>query len=72
VQPAVGVSHYKQEKFTLFHETDKPYCMRNLGIQSMLECRHGTLWIGVSGGLFRFNGNSFVNVGKAVLIRTKP
>jgi ligand-binding sensor domain-containing protein len=69
----VGIYRYEQEKFTLFHETDKPYWTRYLGIQSMLEDRNGTLWIGFSGGLFRFNGQSFVNVGKADLNRTtKP
>lgn len=66
----VGIYRYDQKKFTLFHETDKPYWTRYLGIQSMLEDRHGTLWIGFSGGLFRFNGESFVNVGKADLVRT--
>jgi ligand-binding sensor domain-containing protein len=69
----VGVYRYDQEKFTLFRETDKPYWTRYVGIQSMLEDRHGTFWVGFSGGLFRFNGKSFVNVGKADLKRTtKP
>jgi ligand-binding sensor domain-containing protein len=60
-------------KFTLFHATDKPDWTRYLGIQSMLEDRNGTLWIGFSGGLSRFNGNSFVNAGEAdLIITTRP
>ena len=69
----VGIYRYEKGAFTLFHETDKPYWTRYVGIQSMLEDRYGRLWIGFSGGLFRFNGKSFVNVGKADLIKTtKP
>ena len=67
----VGIYRYDREEFTLFDETDKPYWTRYLGIQSMLEDRQGTLWVGFSGGLFRFNGKSFNNVGRADLNRTK-
>ncbi len=33
-------------------------------VQSMFEDRDGTLWFGCSGGLFRLDGESFVNVTK--------
>jgi ligand-binding sensor domain-containing protein len=31
----------------------------------MVQDRHGTLWFGFSGGLFRFDGAQFVNVTRA-------
>jgi ligand-binding sensor domain-containing protein len=33
-------------------------------VQSTLQDRDGNLWFGVSGGLFRFDGTSFINVSK--------
>lgn len=50
------------EPFTLFDTTDRPDLTTVFGIQAMEEDRHGTLWFGFSGGLFRFEGDSFVNV----------
>lgn len=35
------------------------------GIQAIIEDKNGTLWVGCSGGLFRFNGADFINVTKA-------
>lgn len=63
---ATGVGAYRFDgtSFTLFHETDKKYWTRNFGVQSIWEDRNGTLWFGFSGGLFRFNGKSFFNVGE--------
>lgn len=48
--------------FTLFDETERPDLTKNFGVQAVLEDSKGTLWFGFSGGLFRFNGSSFVNV----------
>lgn len=48
--------------FTLFDRTDRPDLTTTFGVQAMLEDSHGTLWFGFSGGLFRFNGRSFLNV----------
>lgn len=61
---ATGVGAYRLDgtTFTLFDQTDRPYWTRHFGLQAMLEDRHGTLWCGFSGGLFRFNGSSFSNV----------
>jgi len=33
-------------------------------IQSIYEDKAGNLWFGFSGGLFRFDGKSFINVTK--------
>lgn len=60
----VGAYRYDGTTFTLFDQTDRPYWTRYFGIQSMLEDRQGTLWFGFSGGLFRFDGQSFRNVGR--------
>lgn len=51
--------------FALFDRTDRPDLTTVFGVQAMLEDRHGTLWAGFSGGLFRFDGASFVNVTQA-------
>lgn len=48
--------------FTLFDKTDRPDLTKYFAIQAFVEDSHGTLWFGFSGGLFRFNGSSFVNV----------
>lgn len=57
-----GAYRFNGEKFTLFKETDRMDLTYNFGLQSILEDRNGTLWCGFSGGLFRFNGTTFVNV----------
>lgn len=51
--------------FTLFDRTDRPDLTTNFGVQAVVEDRHGTLWFGFSGGLFRFDGTAFVNVTQA-------
>ena len=50
------------KSFTFFDKTDRPDLTTVFGVQAILEDRHGTMWFGFSGGLFRFNGSSFVNV----------
>jgi ligand-binding sensor domain-containing protein len=58
----IGAYRYDGKIFTLFDETDRPDLTTYFAIQAFVEDRHSTLWFGFSGGLFRFNGNSFVNV----------
>jgi ligand-binding sensor domain-containing protein len=48
-----GVSLYDGKSFIVF---------RQLGGLVMLQDKDGTLWFGCSGGLFRFDGMSFINV----------
>ncbi|MBP6696552.1 MAG: hypothetical protein KA175_02965 [Flavobacteriales bacterium] len=58
----VGAYRYDGTTFTLFDKTDRPDLTTYFAIQAFVEDRHGTLWFGFSGGLFRFNGSSFLNV----------
>jgi ligand-binding sensor domain-containing protein len=60
----VGAYRYDGNTFTLFDKTDRKIMTRYFGLQSILEARNGTLWFGFSGGLFRFNGQSFFNISK--------
>ena len=61
---AVRVGAYRSDggSFTLFDRTDRSDLTTYFAIQAFVEDHHGTLWFGFSGGLFRFNGTSFVNV----------
>ncbi len=58
----LGVYRYDGKNFTLFNEIDRKDLAAGFGVQSILEDKNGTLWFGFSGGLFRFNGTSFVHV----------
>lgn len=58
----VGAYRYDGKTFTLFDTTDRPDLTKYFAIQAFVEDRHGTLWFGFSGGLFRFNGTSFLHV----------
>ena len=58
----VGAYRYNGTTFTLFDKTDRPDLTKYFAVQAFVENRHGTLWFGFSGGLFRFSANSFVNV----------
>ncbi len=58
----VGAYRYDGKTFTLFDRTDRPDLTSTFGMQSVLEDSRGTMWFGFSGGLFRFDGSSFVNV----------
>ncbi|MBK9175145.1 MAG: hypothetical protein IPM46_02175 [Flavobacteriales bacterium] len=58
----VGAYRHDGRSFTLFDKTDRPDLTTYFAIQAFVEDRNGTLWFGFSGGLFRFNGSSFVNV----------
>jgi len=56
-----GVYHYDGKKFTNFKE-NQGLTINN--IQSILEDKDGKMWFGFSGGLFRFNWLTFINVTK--------
>lgn len=59
----VGAYRYNGEKFDFYNEINlKNELIGYFGIQAILEDRNGRLWFGFSGGLFRFDGDSFVNV----------
>lgn len=58
----VGVYRYDGESFKIYKGTDRMDLTYGFGVQSILEDRNGTLWFGFSGGLFRLNGSSIVNV----------
>lgn len=58
-----GLYRYDGQKFDLYTKTDRPDVLKDMnGIQSMLEDSRGTFWIGCSGGLFRLEDETFVNV----------
>ena len=62
----VGAYRYDGQNFTLFSETDRKDLMPyGYGIQSILEDRNGKLWLGMSGGLFRLEGSSIINVSQS-------
>jgi ligand-binding sensor domain-containing protein len=65
----LGIYRYDVKSFKFFKGTDRMDLTWSMGIQSILEDRHGTLWIGFSGGLFRFNGTAFTNVTKNGLLK---
>ena len=58
----VGVYQYDGESFKIYKGTDRMDLTYSFGVQSMLEDRNGTLWLGFSGGLFRLDGSSIINV----------
>ena len=60
----VGVYRFDGERFTLYSETDRPDLNGGFGLQGMTQDRHGTLWFGFSGGLFRVEGEGFVHVAQ--------
>lgn len=62
----VGVYRYDCTVFTLFDRTDRPDLNGSFGLQGMAEDANGTLWCGFSGGLFRFDDSTFVNVTRSV------
>ena len=61
----VGAYRFDGGSFTLFDQTDGPVLPVPFGIQSFVQDRHGTRWFGFSGGLYRFQGTSFVNVTRS-------
>lgn len=67
-----GVYRYDGEEFVVWEKTDRMDLTWSLGLQSALEDENGTLWLGFSGGLFRFDGKSIVNVTKQDLQKGVP
>jgi ligand-binding sensor domain-containing protein len=60
----VGAYRYDGKNFTLFKDTDRMDLTQRFGLQGILQDKSGTLWLGFSGGLFRFTGTSIINVTK--------
>lgn len=57
-----GAYRFQGENSEFFNHVDGPEMSSMFGIQSFLEDSKGILWFGFSGGLYRFEGSSFVNV----------
>jgi ligand-binding sensor domain-containing protein len=62
----LGVYKYDGKGFTLYQETDRKDIVSifGYGVQHLLKDSKGTLWIGLSGGLFRLDGEVIRNVGR--------
>ena len=56
-----GVCHYDGKTFKRF-SVESGLTLPH--VQSIFEDKTGVLWLGCSGGLFSYDGKSFVNVGK--------
>jgi len=63
----LGVYGYDGQTFQFYKGTNRMDLTWSMGIQSMLEDRSGRFWLGFSGGLFRFNGTTIINVPKTGL-----
>jgi ligand-binding sensor domain-containing protein len=57
-----GSCRYEGQTFTSYSASDG---LPNRHVQSIFEDQNHRLWFGCSGGLFRMDGNRFVNVTKA-------
>jgi ligand-binding sensor domain-containing protein len=62
----VGIYKYDGKGFTLYKETDRKDIVSvfGYGVQHLLKDSKGTLWIGLSGGLFRLEGEVIRHVGR--------
>jgi ligand-binding sensor domain-containing protein len=62
----LGVYKYDGKGFTLYKETDREdlFLANGYGVQHLLKDSKGTLWIGLSGGLFRLDGEVIRNVAR--------
>lgn len=58
----IGLYCYDGKKFTLIKETNRMDLTYSFGLQAARQDRNGTLWLGFSGGLFRLQGSSIINV----------
>ena len=58
----LGVYEYDGESFKFYKGTDRIDLTWSMGIQYILEDSERTLWFGFSGGLFRFNSTSIMNI----------
>ena len=58
-----GLYEYDGKSFKLYSESNRPDIVKGMnGVQSMLQDRQGRIWIGLSGGLFRYIDGEIVNV----------
>jgi ligand-binding sensor domain-containing protein len=60
----VGVYKYDGKEFSLIKETNRMDLTSRMGLQPLLEDSNGIIWMGFSGGLFRLEGKSIINVTK--------
>ena len=58
---ADGVTRYDGTTFTVYRQLGG---LDRTHVQGILQDKDGTMWFGCSGGLFRLDGTSFVNVTK--------
>ncbi len=58
----MGAYRYDGTKFSLIDSTDRMDLTYGFGLQAALEDSRGTLWFGMSGGLFKVEGSSIINV----------
>lgn len=59
-----GLYKYDGKDFTLYNKIDRPDLTYNKAFQAFLEDPAGRHWIGMSGGLFRLEGDSIVHFWK--------
>jgi ligand-binding sensor domain-containing protein len=59
-----GLYRYANGQFTLFDKNDRMDLTQRFAVQGVQEDKNGTLWLGFSGGLFRFDGKEIKNVTK--------
>lgn len=68
----VGIYKYNELSFTLFDQVDQDDLMPfGFGVQGILKDAKNQLWIGVSGGLFRLEGDTVTNVRRSDLTNCK-
>lgn len=58
----VGAYRYDGASFAMFENSDRDDLITTFGVQAIFEDSKGNLWFGFSGGLFRFDGRTFVNI----------
>lgn len=59
-----GIYRFDGEEFVLFDDVQRRDLTPHLGVTGILEDRRGAMWFGLSGGLFRLEGDTLVNVEK--------
>lgn len=60
-----GVYRYDGQHFTLFSKTHPEVPDFRFGCNSIYQDRKGQMWFGFAGGLYRLEGETFVNVTRA-------
>lgn len=64
----LGVYRYDGKEFSFFPETDRMDLTSRMGLQSMCHDQEGNLWMGFSGGLFRWIDGKIENVTQQSLL----